>query len=253
MTKLEILQNCTVEGNNVRLPAGQLDRKIYLEVASALEKIGGAWKGGKVSAFEFKSDPSELLNQIAGGANVNLKKDFQYFPTPEPIADWLVELADIREEDTVLEPSAGQGAIVKAINSVYPEKQVHCYELMPTNQEILREIPTVQFIGEDFLNCKREGNLGIKFLYDRIVANPPFSKNQDIDHVRNMYDSLKYQGKMVSITSKHWMISDNKKETEFREWLNTVGAEIHEIEAGAFKSSGTVIETVALVITKNYN
>ena len=50
--------------------------------------------------------------------------------------------------------------------------------------------------------------------------------------------------------SKHWQQSDNKKETEFRDWLKTVYATVEEIPAGKFKESGTAIATVVVVIDK---
>ena len=40
-TKEQVLQNCTIEGNIVKLPNIQLDRKLYQEVAKSLELIGG--------------------------------------------------------------------------------------------------------------------------------------------------------------------------------------------------------------------
>ena len=40
-TKEQVLQNCTVEGTVVKLPNVQLYRKLYQEVAKALELIGG--------------------------------------------------------------------------------------------------------------------------------------------------------------------------------------------------------------------
>jgi len=90
MTKEQILQNCTVEGNIVKLPNIQLDRKDYQEVARALELIGGKWKGGKIMGFVFITNPSELLIQISNGEKRNLKKEFQFFATPEKLADKLV-------------------------------------------------------------------------------------------------------------------------------------------------------------------
>jgi hypothetical protein len=33
-------------------------------------------------------------------------KKFQFFPTPNDVAEYLVELAELKETDTVLEPSA---------------------------------------------------------------------------------------------------------------------------------------------------
>ena len=64
-TKEQVLQNCTVEGTVIKLPNVQLDRKLYQEVAKALELIGGKWKGGKVFGFVFATDPTDLLFQIA--------------------------------------------------------------------------------------------------------------------------------------------------------------------------------------------
>ena len=40
-TKEQVLQNCTVDGNVVKLPNIQLERKLYQEVAKALKLIGG--------------------------------------------------------------------------------------------------------------------------------------------------------------------------------------------------------------------
>ena len=244
MTKEEVLQKCTVEGMLVKLPAEQLDRKLYVEVASALNKIGGKWKGGKVMGFEFSSDPSTLLEEIAGGVKRNIKKEFQFYGTSDELSDELVVLANITEKDIILEPSAGQGAIIKAIQRVIPKKLVHWCELMSENQTHLRKISNAELVCEDIFEHK------IKNFYDKIVANPPFSKNQDIDHVMKMYDLLKKGGRLVSIMSSHWKTSKNKKETEFREFIKKTKATVKDVEAGAFKQSGTNVATVIVVIDK---
>lgn len=117
MTVTEVLQNCRVEGNVVKLPEGQLDRKLYLEVSNKLQLIGGKWKGGKTAGFVFEQDPAELLAEISEGADRNLKKEYQFFETPAELADRLVELAEMENYHRVLEPSAGRGAIVNTIPS----------------------------------------------------------------------------------------------------------------------------------------
>ena len=243
MTKETVLQQCTVEGTTIKLPDAQLDRKLYMEVAKSLELIGGKWKGGKISGFVFPNDPTDLLSQIANGEKRNLKKEFQFFATPKELARKIVAIANPAPYDEILEPSAGQGAIVEAINAYCSPDIVYCFELMPLNQSFLTEIPNATIIGKDFLEeCTRN--------FDQIIANPPFSKNQDIDHIRKMYECLKEGGRMASIASKHWQISSNKKETDFREWLNDVGAEIIDVEAGEFKESGTNIATCIIAINK---
>lgn len=78
MEKHEILQKCKVEGNLVKLPDIQLDRKLYLEVSKALNLIGGIWRGGKVGGFVFQTDPTDSLYQISIGQQVSIKKKWNF-------------------------------------------------------------------------------------------------------------------------------------------------------------------------------
>jgi hypothetical protein len=60
----EILQQCTVNENIVKLPNVQLDRKTYLDVAKKLNLIGGKWKGGKISGFVFEVSATNVAASI---------------------------------------------------------------------------------------------------------------------------------------------------------------------------------------------
>ncbi len=244
MTTQEVLQQSTVNGNIVKLPEVQLDRAIYMDVAKSLNLIGGKWKGGKVAGFVFNEDPTDLLSQIAGGEKRNIKKEVQFFGTPDKLADYVISLADIKKHHSFCEPEAGQGALVKAILRQIPDAIIDCYEILPLNQSFLKKIPNVSIKGSDFLNHNNN------IFYDRIIANPPFSKNQDIDHVMEMYKWLKPGGRITSVASKHWQFSKNKKELSFKNWLNEINAEIIEVEAGEFKESGTSIATCIIIINK---
>lgn len=242
-TKEQVLQNCTVEGTVVKLPTVQLDRKLYQDVAKALELIGGKWKGGKIFGFVFATDPTDLLYQIANGESRNLKKEFQFFATPETLADKLVYLANISSYDTILEPSAGQGAIIKAINKVC-DVVPDCFELMDVNVTVLNKSGLrFNFVGSDFL--KHSGKT-----YNKIIANPPFSKNQDIDHIKEMYKCLSPNGRLVCITSESWVNGTQKKQLEFKEWLHELDAEVLDIDKGTFKESGTMVGGKIVIINK---
>lgn len=176
----EVLKECKVEGLVVKLPPTQLDRDLYIEVKKSLELIGGKWKGGKVAGFVFNEDPTELLEQVSGGEKRNLKKEFQFYATPDALADYLVELAEIKLDDGILEPSAGQGAIVNAIQRDCAGITVWGYELMPINQTFLNKIAGFKLLGNDFLTeCDT--------LFDKIIANPPLRKeSRHLAHPKNV-------------------------------------------------------------------
>ena len=240
----EILKHCTLENNILKFPQVQFSKKSYAEAKKWIEEAGGSWQGGKVQGFTFPFNPERVFSILKEGKRCDLQKDFQFFETPADIADWLVMLAGgIHETDTVLEPSAGRGALIKAIHRSCPSVTVECYELMPENREFLHTLDNVILLDEDFT----KDSVGH---YTKIIANPPFSGNQDIDHVRLMYERLEEGGILAAITSLHWKFASEKKCVEFREWLEKVHGEVFEISAGEFKESGTSISTMAVVIKK---
>lgn len=243
-TKEEVLKACTISGKIAKLPPGNLEHKLYVKVARAIKGIGGKWKGGKTAGFVFESDPSDLLKQIATGISRNVKRELQFFETPPDLARRLVDLASIDRPDLlVLEPSAGRGAIIRALVEKEPRLAIHCYELDDVSRAHLAIFPEVQILGNDFLQAR-------PILYDRIVANPPFSRNQDIQQVIKMYYWLKPRGKLVTITSRHWQTVNGKKEDSFRKWLKQKNYELQHLDAGEFKASGTKVATSILIIQK---
>lgn len=244
MNKQEILKQCTVDGHVVKLPQVQLDRDQYVEIKKSLELIGGKWKGGKTQGFVFQEDPTDYLAKLCDGEQINLKKDFQFFATPPEVADYLVELADIQPGHTILEPSAGQGAIIKAIQRIYPDIVVDCFELMDLNRTFLEKLDNVSIIGQDFIQEEKER------LYDRIIANPPFSKNQDIEHFAEMFKCLKDGGRIVSIMSNHWRFASGKKEAAFQAFVEDSEAQVYDIDSGAFKDSGTTVSACIVVVDR---
>ena len=96
----------------------------------------------------------------------------------------------------------------------------------------------------DFL--KNEGKT-----YSKIIANPPFTKNQDIDHLKEMYNCLSRGGKLVCITSESWVNGTQKKQIEFIDWLESVNADIIAIPKNSFKESGTSVGGRIIIIDKN--
>lgn len=241
-----VLQQCKVEGNIVKLPDTPLERKLYQDVAKKLKLIGGKWKGGKVFGFVFEEDPTDLLADIANGDGRNLKKEYQFFATPHNLAIEVVNAISPITGAKILEPSAGDGALVKAFREVHGNFTIDCFELMELNKKKLSKVSGANIVGDDFLQSSIKGQ------YDCIIANPPFTKNQDIDHIYKMYDSLKPGGQISTIASPSWTFGSQKKQVQFREWLDSLGAIRSDIDARSFKDSGTYIRSVMLVINKPY-
>jgi hypothetical protein len=243
MDKLQILQRCTIEGNIIKLPAIQLDRKSYQEVAKSLELIGGKWKGGKIAGFVFNENPTTLLKQIQNGDKKNIKNEYQFFATPPKLAAKMVAMAEIDQYDLVCEPSAGQGAIINAVHTA-TNNLVHYCELMELNRTFLSKIPNTTFLQDNFLLMNTPN------LFHKIIANPPFSGNQDIQHIMHMWECIAPGGRIVTISSKHWEYSDNKKETAFRKFLTANNAFIEPLPKDTFKDSGTSIATNLIALNK---
>lgn len=232
------LRLMVVNGLRLELPSEPLSN--YAEVKRTLVKAGGKYaKNG----FVFTSDPQEVVDRLCGGEKVNPKKTFQFFPTPDTLARQLAISAGIERHHTVLEPSAGDGAILKHLANM--SGKVSVVELNPEHIPVLLEFG-VDVTEGDFLDFDKT-TLG---MFDRIVANPPFTKNQDIQHVKHMYDLLNDGGRMVTVMSQSWLTGSQKMQQEFREWVFKKPHSLNKLEAGVFSGSGTKVASVILIIDK---
>ena len=139
-----VWQKCTVKDSILKLPSEQLDRKVYDEVKKQLESVGGKWTGGKTQGFVFAetTDVNDLLTQLQSGKDYNQeKKDYQFFATPAEVADELVkQVGEISDNAKVLEPSAGRGALIKAVHRINDKIEIDAFEAMPENKKVLQKM-----------------------------------------------------------------------------------------------------------------
>jgi GNAT superfamily N-acetyltransferase len=173
----------------------------------------------------------------------NRKAFNDFFPTPESTAVEIADLANIEDGMKVLEPSAGNGLLADEAKASGAD--VDTVELAGQLREILKE-KGHKLIGDDFLELEPKAE------YDRVLMNPPFSKDQDIDHVIHAYKHLKPGGRLVAIVSSMAGDRQNSKNKKFRELLDELGAEEQSLPEGAFKSSlnPTGVNTKVIVIDK---
>ena len=117
MSTQEILKQCSIEGKSLRIPQITLDRKEFTEIEKVLTKAGAKKVRGKDFRFDFPIECQSIIDKLIDGDKIDIKKEFQFFATPKHLAERMVQLADLKETDSILEPSAGQGAILDCIPS----------------------------------------------------------------------------------------------------------------------------------------
>lgn len=239
LADLSQLQVDPLNAQHLKLPTTHLEN--YAEVKALLTKAGGKYNSKGYFAFPLGIEPAQVHKALMAGAAVNGKKDVQFFATPPDVAQMLCDNAGPMKGLRVLEPSAGDGALADIARARGADVTV--IENWPVNVVKLKA-KGYDVIDKDFLTVT-PGEIG---LFDVILANPPFTKNQDIDHVRHMMDFLEPGGVLSVITSQSWANGSQKKQQEFAEFLSEMEAVITPVEAGAFKASGTGISTFQIVL-----
>lgn len=250
-----VLNRGRIEENRFYLPEGQLPRPLYVKVDKALKALGGKWDR-KVGAHVFADgDKRAELMQLLDGRTVEIvdtKKTLQQFFTPEPVVERMLELAGDLGSAHVLEPSAGDGRLVHAALRE-GVGYITAIEIDPNLAHGLQHkfggtLSPVEIYQGDFLTS-RIPERGLP-PYDVVLMNPPFTGNQDIDHVMHAFEQLAPGGRLVAIMSPHHTFANDAKSEAFRFWKEQSGADTEEVDEGAFKESGTNIRTVIVSVTK---
>ncbi|HFL5573593.1 class I SAM-dependent methyltransferase, partial [Klebsiella pneumoniae subsp. ozaenae] len=98
----------------------------------------------RIQAMRVKLEGRAPVAEIRGSS--------QLFVTPSPECRRLVELADVRETDRILEPSAGTGAILQAIRDAVPRAKCDAVELHAgLARHLQAHFPEVRIWCGDFL------------------------------------------------------------------------------------------------------
>lgn len=214
-------------------------------------------KMGIDTAEQLRMACREFINQLAEKVKpdaaielerklIGQKVGIDFFPTPSAEAERMVQIAislqgshvkDLSELDKLrfLEPHGGNGNIASEIRNAGYEPDV-C-EISSCLREVLTA-KKFKIVSWDFLDLKdRE--------YDCIVANPPFSNNQDIHHTRHAYSLLAPKGCLVTIIGEGAFSRSGHTETEFQQWLETIGAEIEILPEDTFSDDKLMVNTKA--------
>lgn len=236
---VQVLDRAEIVGTSLVL-RGQLDRDLYLRTNKTLEALGGKWNK-KAKAHLFDADPSIAIeNALLTGSVFDSNSEYDFFPTPDDVADRVIAHADIGDDTRVLEPSAGDGALIRALRRIGHNWMVDFCELdAKRSATVLGSDPNTHLAAHDFLTYQPGET------YHRIIANPPFSRRRDLLHVAHMYELLKPGGRIVSVMASGVSFRDDRKTEDFKALFSHY--DILALPQASFKSSGTGVNTVLFI------
>lgn len=241
----DVLSRAACDGTLLRLPGDRLDRGLYVAVNDAIEAMGGKWNR-KAGAHLFDADVAPKIAALLNDGIVPEKNPDAFFETPPAIAQLVADAAaldDIPSDGMrVLEPSAGKGAIARALRDALPGDAIlDTVELSAERATILRAAGFSVHEG-DFLAYTAEP-------YDLIAMNPPFAITGDatawITHVRHALTLLRPGGRLIAIVPSGMVHRIDKRHQSFRDLMRDATVDL--LPPDAFKSSGTGVSTCLLV------
>lgn len=241
-TVIDCLKAARIDGFTVEL-SKQLDKSDYAKVDKILNALGGKWdRRSRRHVFTDKDPGDEIANYIQTGRLEPVEK-FDFFPTPVEMARQAASAAMLEPGMLVLDPEVGTDRLATACAEYVGVANVICYEIQAKYCDLMIA-QGFKVERADFMEIAPEP------IFDACVLNPPFRKQQDIDHVMHAYRFLKPGGRISAIMSLGVTFRSNLKSVRFREFLDAHQAVIKHNRAGAFKESGTMVQTISVVFQK---
>jgi len=212
-----------------------------------LEKV----KGSKLTTDEVDKTEAKIYAELLSKQNIltlKIQEEYenklkesrttqarlqQYF-TNVHLAEYLREKSSIskaKDKIIVLEPTAGEGALIKPILELKKDLTIEMVEMDKKNREHLNVLANS---NKNSLKLLENYNF-LTFVqsdrYDYIYMNPPFhlkqnenaSQNRDIwdvDFIIRAFAMLKKGGELLAISGYHWTFANDKPSKDFRDFLD---------------------------------
>lgn len=106
--------------------------------------------------------------QLAGSNSSNGRVKDDYYATPFVATEMILDALNLGD-DSILEPSAGEGHIVKVLQERYPHNEIVANDLVDRHSRLGIQINS----GVDFLTYEPDRK------FDTIITNPPFKYAQE--------------------------------------------------------------------------
>lgn len=240
-------------------------KKVHELTTTVIERTGGYYDPGVDTGLPYHQTPEakavwdmlgdtgkaerqvdSLTMRIAAARQSGIPG---FFATPDPVGRRLIARAtDLLRSSpaSILEPSAGDGALADLAREAFPAAEITVYERNYVLKSILLD-KGFDAAGDDFL----EAHPPKTERYDLILMNPPFEHQQDLAHVRRAFEWLAPGGVLAAIISPAYASSIRSSAREFREWLDICPfAAVEPLPPGSFKPSGTGVDALILLMVR---
>lgn len=248
------------------LAMGELARGLKQQFFDAYENAGDFTPGFEGEGTGGKQADKDMANILTpwdsaksfyfgtkkqgSGRSAAGREGRDYFATPEPLGLKMVEWADIRGGESVLEPSAGHGAIARW----FPENAKK--RVIEASEDLASRVAMV--VDGDVVNGPFEAH-NVVNKYDAIVMNPPFGNGGKtaIDHLAKAVNHLRDGGRVVALIP-----TGPAADKQFDNWFygkddkgNPDVVDVHLIRsirlpAVTFERAGTTIATRVVILEK---
>lgn len=199
---------------------------------------------GKEKTDAFDNSISDYYGTQKLRPGRNNRSGIDYFPTPEPVGYKMVEWARLSENEDVLEPSAGHGAIAR-----YVPKSNGLTAIEPSTELF----PILQLRaggqGRKFVDTMFE-NYNLVNKFDAVLMNPPYGTagRTAIDHLQKAFNHLNEGGRVIAIIPRGSADSKFDKWYESEKGAHLVGEVL--LPSVTFNRAGTSVSTRIVVIDK---
>jgi SAM-dependent methyltransferase len=172
-----------------------------------------------------------------------------YFFSPQAVTDALLNAAGLPDDPgpafRVLDPSAGDGAILDALQARAPRATAQAVEINQRLREIL-DAKGYPLVGRDALAFHDADG------FDRILMNPPFGRGGSLamPHVRHAFSLVRPGGRLVAVVPESCFFRADRAHAAFRDWLYSLGGSDLSLPHDAFAPAGTSIQARLVVLDR---
>lgn len=181
-------------------------------------------------------------------------KNLSFYASTEAVVRQLVDNLYLgNDKANILEPSAGDGSIVRYIKARHPNARVHAIEIHPGRVAQLRILAGVSVQEANFLRVAPAP------VYTIVLMNPPFYGEHWMDHVLHAYEFLAPGGVLRAVLPMSACFGESKRHVQFRKWAaekrryrrDNPEPDFTDLPAESFAASGTRVSTTILELWRS--